>query len=102
MQAVHVLDFYSVSFSIPANQNMLLAASISVDPGCPKFSALTTTFYSSSGITFLSLANSRMNRSLCSVNTGEISSGFRSFWLLVDKFSAVAFSDQPKFLRNPP
>ena len=81
MQAVHVLQVSSMSFHIPAHQNMLPSVEIFFDPLRSKCGASTTCFLSSSGTTILSLTNSRPNRSVSSVKTVENSSGACSFRL---------------------
>ena len=50
MQTVQVLDFYSTFYRIPAHENMLLSASIFINPVCPKCSASTICLFNSSGI----------------------------------------------------
>ena len=71
MQAIHVVHFSSMSFSISAHQNMLRSASIFVDPGCPKCSASTICFFNLSGTTTLSPANRKPNDSVSLVKTGK-------------------------------
>ena len=71
----------------------LLSAGIFVEPGCPKCSTHTTCFYFSSyGNTILSLANSKPNRSVILLKTGENFSKILSFCLfLAQMFSCGIF-----------
>ena len=78
-QTVHALHFSSMSFHITDQQNLLLSASIFVEPGCPKYSAFTTCFLNTSGITNLPPAMSKTNLPVSLVKTGENSSGVHSF-----------------------
>ena len=79
MHAVHVLHLFSISFLIPDHQNTLLFASIFVESRCPKCSALTTCFFSSSEFTILSPAHIEPNCSICLLKNKETSSGFSLF-----------------------
>ena len=79
MNAVYVLRLFSVSFLIPDHQNMVLSASICVEPRYPTCRAYTTCFFSSSETTTLSPANNKPKPSIKPLNIGKIVSAARSF-----------------------
>ena len=83
MHAMHVLHLFSTTFLITDHQNILFSAIIFIGPRCPNYFLSTTCLSTSSGITILSPANSKPNRSVISLKTGENFFGAFSFSLFV-------------------
>ena len=101
MHAMDVLRLLSISFFISDHQNILPSANIFVEPECPKCNSSTSCFFNSSETTILSPANSKANRSVMSLKTGEISSGAPSLCLFrTHFFSYTSFgSTEVLFIR---
>ena len=96
MLSARLLHLFSMFFFIPDHQNILLSASIFVEPECLEESASTTGLFSLSGIAILYPANNKPDRSVISLETGKL---FRELYLFVccgHTSSVVINSDQPK------
>ena len=97
MHAVRVLHLSSLSSLIPYHQNMLLSASIFVEPGRPNCNASTTCFFNFPGITVFSPAINKQNRLVCLRKTEEKSSGACSFWLILRHILSCSIFGSTKF-----
>ena len=71
MHAVHVLNLFPLSFFIQDHQNILLSASVFVEPACPMYSSSLTCIVSSSGATILSPAVFKPKRTVIQLKTEE-------------------------------